>query len=118
MLSHAGRNQFSVNRLLKVSTSINVEVVFGMPESQQIVAISVPSGSTVADALEASKIGTIFPDADIDHLPTGIWGRPVERDQELANGDRVEIYRELELEPMESRRLRALGRVPDPGEPR
>jgi len=77
-----------------------------------------PPGSTVADALEVSKIGAAFPDADIAHMPTGIWGRPVERDQTLADGDRVEVYRELEIDPMESRRLRASGRVPDPFESR
>jgi hypothetical protein len=67
-----------------------------------------PPGSTVADALEMSKIAAAFPDAAIAHLPTGIWGRPVERDQTLAEGDRVEVYRELEIDPKEARRLRAL----------
>jgi putative ubiquitin-RnfH superfamily antitoxin RatB of RatAB toxin-antitoxin module len=87
---------------------INVEVVFGTPESQQLVSVLMPPGSTVADALEMSKIAAAFPDAGIAHLPTGIWGRPVERDQTLADGDRVEVYRELEIDPKEARRLRAL----------
>ncbi len=91
-----------------MSTLINVEVVFGTIESQQLVSVSMPSGSTVADALEMSKIGAAFPDADIASLPTGIWGRPVQRDQTLVDGDRVEVYRELEIDPKESRRLRAL----------
>ena len=91
-----------------MSTLINVEVVFGTLESQRLVSVSMPSGSTVADALEMSKIGAAFPDADITGLPTGIWGRPVDRDQTLADGDRVEVYRELEIDPKESRRLRAL----------
>ena len=67
-----------------------------------------PSGSTVADALEMSKIAASFPDADIAHMPTGIWGRPVQRDQTLVDGDRIEVYRELEIDPKEARRLRAL----------
>ncbi len=91
-----------------MSTLINVEVVFGTIESQQLVSVSIPSESTVADALEMSKIGAAFPDADIANLPTGIWGRPVGRDQTLADGDRVEVYRELEIDPKESRRLKAL----------
>ena len=77
-----------------------------------------PSGSTVTDALEVSKIGAAFPDADIANLPTGIWGRPVDREQTLADGDRVEVYRELEIDPKESRRLKASARVPDPFESR
>ena len=91
-----------------MSTLINVEVVFGTLESQRLVSVSMPSGSTVADALEMSKIGAAFPDSNIAGLPTGIWGRPVDRDQTLADGDRVEVYRELEIDPKESRRLRAL----------
>ncbi len=104
--------------LRDMSDLINVEVVYGTLESQQLISVSVPSGSTVTDALEVSKIGAAFPDADIANLPTGIWGRPVERDQMLAEGDRVEVYRELEIDPKESRRLRASGSVPDPCEPR
>ncbi len=104
--------------LRDMSDWINVEVVFGTLETQQLISVSVPSGSTVTDALEASKIGAAFPDADIANLPTGIWGRPVERNQVLADGDRVEVYRELEIDPKESRRLRASGSDPDPCESR
>ena len=107
MRSRTGQIRFSV-LLPDMSGSINVEVVFGTPESQQLVSVSMPAGSTVADALEMSKIGAAFPDAAIAHLPTGIWGRPVERGQTLADGDRVEVYRELEIDPKEARRLRAL----------
>ena len=117
MLSHGGRMPFSMN-LRDMSDLINVEVVFGTLESQQLISISVASGSTVSDALAASKIGAAFPDADIANLPTGIWGRPVERQQTLTDGDRVEVYRELEIDPRESRRLKALGRVPGPFESR
>ena len=107
MLLYSGRMPFSMI-FRDMSDLINVEVVFGMLESQQLISVSVPSGSTVADALEKSKIGAAFPDADIANLPTGIWGRPVHRDQTLVDGDRVEIYRELEIDPREARRLRAL----------
>ena len=34
----------------------------------------------------------------------GIWGRLVNRDQTLEDGDRVEIYRPLEIDPRETRR--------------
>ena len=107
MLSRTGQIRFSM-RLPDMSDLINVEVVFGMPDSQQLVSVSMPPGSTVADALEVSKIAAAFPDAAIAHLPTGIWGRPVHRDQTLVDGDRVEVYRELEVDPREARRLRAL----------
>ena len=107
MLSHTGQIRFTMP-LPDMSGLIKVEVVFGTPDVQQLVSVSMPSGSTVADALEMSKIAAAFPDADIAHMPTGIWGRPVQRDQTLVDGDRIEVYRELEIDPKEARRLRAL----------
>ncbi len=69
-----------------------------------------PQNSTVADAIRASKLSQRFPDVDFDVLDVGIWGRVVARDHRLADGDRVEIYRPLEIDPREARRqLASLG---------
>ena len=40
-------------------------------------------------------------------LDVGIWGRRCSLDQLVAEGDRVEIYRPLTIDPMEARRTRA-----------
>ena len=114
----SGRLQSSSQPRNDMSDLINVEVVFGPRESQALVSVSMRPGSTVADALEASAIAAAFPDTELKQLPVGIWGHPVERDRLLADGDRVEIYRELAIDPKESRRLRALDQVPDPCESR
>jgi putative ubiquitin-RnfH superfamily antitoxin RatB of RatAB toxin-antitoxin module len=47
-------------------------------------------------------------------MAVGIWGKRVTHEQRLRHGDRVEIYRELVRDPMEARRLRALGSLPAP----
>jgi putative ubiquitin-RnfH superfamily antitoxin RatB of RatAB toxin-antitoxin module len=45
-------------------------------------------------------------------MQAGIWGRPVERDQAVSDGDRVELYRPLNMDPREARRrLAAAGRT-------
>ena len=40
--------------------------------------------------------------------PVGVYGRRVALDHLLADGDRVEIYRPLRVDPKEARRRRAL----------
>jgi putative ubiquitin-RnfH superfamily antitoxin RatB of RatAB toxin-antitoxin module len=84
--------------------SVEVEVVFALADRQELVAVTVPSGATAADAIEASGIAGKFPDHDLCSCQLGIWGRLVEKDQPLEDGDRVEIYRPLMIDPREARR--------------
>ena len=95
-----------------MAPGIRVEVVFATAERQRLLEVTVPEGSTVADAIADSRIADRFPGADFDAFEVGIWGRVVSRDQVLAEGDRVEIYRPLALDPREARRrLASLGRT-------
>ena len=86
---------------------MRVEVVFALPDRQSLETVTVDDGASVADALRLSGIEERFPDVSLDELQVGIWGKPVERTQALRDGDRVEIYRPLELDPREARRLKA-----------
>ena len=97
---------------------MNIEIAFATPESQQLIELSLQEGATVADAIKASGLSKFFPGHQLDDLQAGIWGNPVDRQQALKPGDRVELYRELELDPKEARRLRALDPVPVPFESR
>lgn len=65
-----------------------------------------PLGATVRDAIEAAHVRARRPELQ-DAIDTGIWGRRCSLDQLLADGDRVEIYRPLIIDPMEGRRARA-----------
>lgn len=94
-----------------------VEVVFVAPEAQSLLEVRLPAEATVADAIAASGLQEQFPDYSIREMPTGIWGRLVSPEHQLRAGDRVEVYRDLVIDPMEARRVRALAPVPDPSEP-
>lgn len=98
---------------------ISAEVVFAAAGKQQLVTVSLPSGATVADAIEISGMQKQFAEHDLAAMSVGIWGRLVSLNQVIADGDRVEIYRPLEIDPREARRQRAaLGetmRKPDAG---
>ena len=90
--------------------TISVEVVFATPERQRLVELDVEQGATVADAIGRSGLADRFSGIDLDALAVGIWGRTVERDHVLRDGDRVEIYRPLSMDPREARRkLAAVG---------
>lgn len=90
------------------ASKISVEVVFALPERQFLQPILIAVGSSVEDAVQSSGVASRFPQFDIDALAVGIWGKPATRDQELFSGDRVELYRELQIEPREARRQLAL----------
>jgi putative ubiquitin-RnfH superfamily antitoxin RatB of RatAB toxin-antitoxin module len=66
----------------------------------QEVAVVLPAGSHVADAVAAC--GLPVPDDAV----CGVWGRVVERDGPVREGDRVEIYRALTVDPKVARRER------------
>ena len=83
---------------------IRVEVVFALPERQKLVTVHVPDGSSVADAIAAAGLAEAFPEYDLAAATVGIWGQVADRDRRLAAGDRVELYRPLEIDPREARR--------------
>jgi uncharacterized protein len=81
-------------------------VVFATPDRQWIWRVELPDAGTVADALllaqaQAGQLAVPW-DADV-----GIFGELCNRAAVPREGDRIEIYRPLRLDPKESRRARA-----------
>ena len=87
---------------------ISVEVVAGLPRRQLLVELTLSRGATVADAIEQSRILKRFPDIDPAETTVGVWGKVVEPGRVLKDGDRVEVYRPLAMDPREARRKLAL----------
>ena len=88
----------------EVSAELKIEVVFALPDRQVVKRVMVANGSCVSDAIEQSGIRASFPGIDLSGLETGVWGHPVANSHELRDGDRVEIYRPLLMDPREARR--------------
>jgi putative ubiquitin-RnfH superfamily antitoxin RatB of RatAB toxin-antitoxin module len=86
---------------------MQVEVAFALPERQFLQSVELADGGTVADAIARSELAQAFPEIEIEQLQTGVWGRLAERNHVLVDGDRVELYRPLEMDPREARRLKA-----------
>jgi putative ubiquitin-RnfH superfamily antitoxin RatB of RatAB toxin-antitoxin module len=83
-----------------------IAVAYAARERQTVVELTVPAGTTVAEAIERSGIRARHPGIDAA-APLGIWGRSVRPDALVADGDRVEIYRPLAQDPKDARRERA-----------
>lgn len=93
-------------------SDMKVEVVYALPEKQTLLALQVPVGTTVIEAVRASGILDIYPDVDIANSKLGIFGRMARPDEVLQPGERVEIYRPLKADPKEvRRRLAAEGKT-------
>jgi putative ubiquitin-RnfH superfamily antitoxin RatB of RatAB toxin-antitoxin module len=90
-----------------VAEQLPVEIVLATPGRQVLLALDVVAGSSVADVIARSGIGLQFPELDLDEMAVGIWGTPISRDRPVGPGDRVELYRPLEVDPREARRQRA-----------
>jgi len=68
--------------------------------------VVVPVGATLIDALRTSGVLQRHPHIDLARQAVGIWGRIRALDAPLKNGDRVEVYRPLQVDPKEARRRR------------
>lgn len=87
--------------------TLRIKVAHAWPGGVFLRELELPAGSTVAAALASSGLDRERPTLDIEHAVVGIHGRKVKRSQVLRDGDRVEVYRPLRIDPMQARRLRA-----------
>ncbi len=81
-------------------------VVFATPERQWLWPVSLPDAATVGDALGLAREQAAGIDVPWD-AHVGIFGELCDASAVPRDGDRIEIYRPLRLDPKESRRARA-----------
>lgn len=63
------------------------------------VQIELPAGSDVAAALRVGQLNA-------DPVHVGVWGKTVSLDAPVRDGDRIEVYRPLTVDPKIARRER------------
>ena len=86
--------------------TMGIEVGYATPERQVCISLSMPAGSTVQDAIIQSHILNQFPEIDLTRQKVGIFSKIVSLSQIVCDGDRVEIYRPLSVDPKQARQLR------------
>jgi uncharacterized protein len=89
------------------NTRVRVTVAYS-PATRAVheIALKLDAGSTVADALSRSGLIARFPELASNRSVMGVWNRKAELDQVLVDGDRVEVYRPLKVDPKVARRQR------------
>ncbi|WNK19850.1 RnfH family protein [Halomonas piscis] len=92
--------------------SLTVEVAFARPEKQRLVSLGVTPGTTAAQAVARADLPALFPEVPAEmfqRLDVGIFGKVLREPAgyRLREGDRVELYRPLLIDPKAARLARA-----------
>ena len=88
---------------------MRVQVAYVDVRQESLVTLELPQGATVDDAVAHSGLGLVD-DVGRGRLACAIFGRRVDLDRPLVEGDRVEITRPLVCDPKIARRRRAAQR--------
>jgi uncharacterized protein len=85
---------------------IKIEVAYASANEQCIIALEVLPNTTIEKAIQQSNILVLFPEIDLAKQSVGIFSCTKQLSDQVLEGDRIEIYRPLLMDPKESRRLR------------
>lgn len=96
--------------------TINVSIVYALPEKAWIKSLVMNRGATPEDLMQQSGLFEAFPELqqqlEKQKLNFGVFAQRVDENYLLAEGDRLEIYRELTADPKTVRReLAAQGKT-------
>lgn len=91
---------------------IDIEVAYALPGEQRIIHLSVPGGTTAREAVMMAHLEAHFLECDAATILTadlGIFGTLLKTPEQhaLQRGDRVEVYRPLQIDPKAARVARA-----------
>ena len=86
---------------------INIQVAYAGITQQKVIEIAVQEGSTIQDVIALSNLLASFPEIDLTRYKVGIFSKRKELTDIVQDGDRVEIYRPLTVDPKEARRAKA-----------
>lgn len=84
---------------------MNITVIYAEPYRYLSAHIHVSAGTTVQAAIELSGLLQQLPTLNTHHV--GIFGKEVTPDTCVEDGDRIEIYRPLAMDPKRARREKA-----------
>jgi len=88
-----------------MAENITIQVVYALPDKQELLSLALPQGSTLLQAIAASGLAEKY-GLDVATTKFGIYGKQTKPDTVLRDLDRVEIYRPLIADPKEMRKAR------------
>lgn len=91
-----------------MSNKLKVEVCYALPEEQTLLQLIVEQDASVEEVIQQSGVLQLHPEIDLSDNKVGIFSKLTTLDAQLHDGDRIEIYRPLLIDPKEVRKQRAL----------
>ncbi len=88
-------------------TKFAIIVSYATPEQQVELSLDIASGTSAQQAIVQSGILEKFPEINLAKQKIGVFSRLVSLDYVVKAGDRLEIYRPLQIDPKAARLLRA-----------
>ncbi|MEQ1635227.1 MAG: RnfH family protein [Methylococcales bacterium] len=86
---------------------MNVGVCYAEVDRQFWMRLEVPENSTIAETIQLSGVLKLYPEINLDSQKVGIFGKLAKLDTSVQEGDRVEIYRPITVDPqLVQRRIR------------
>ena len=92
---------------MALNKMIKVEVAYATKTVQRIIAVEIEAGSTIQMAIDRSGIMHLFPEINLAKQKIGVFSKSQHLHDLVNEGDRIEIYRPLSIDPKEARRLKA-----------
>lgn len=92
---------------MSMTAHVHAQVVYAHADRQVVLTVAVPAGATIEQAIRASGILARCPDIDLASNAVGVFGARAALQDGVHAGDRIEIYRPLQVDPKEARRRRA-----------
>lgn len=84
-----------------------VEITYPLVSKQILFSVNVKDGVSVRQVILESQILAKYPELKIDTMTVGIYSEIVNLDDIVKACDRIEIYRNLIIDPKQARSLRA-----------
>jgi len=87
---------------------IQIEIIYALAHQQRLIRLNVAPNTSVEQAIEQSGILKDYPEINLQSNKVGIFSRVCQLSDGLHQGDRIEIYRPLIIDPKEARKKRAI----------
>ncbi|PMB54919.1 RnfH family protein [Coxiella endosymbiont of Rhipicephalus microplus] len=88
---------------------MQIKVCYATQKKQLEISLEVEENCTVMIAIKRSGILQEFPEINLAQVCVGIYSKRTRLDSNVRNGDRIEIYRSLFIDPKQARLLRVQG---------
>jgi uncharacterized protein len=85
---------------------MNVGVCYGESDRQLWMRLEVPDHCTIEETINLSGLLKLYPEINLSSQKVGIFGKIAALDTPVKDGDRVEIYRQITVDPQTVQRRR------------